>query len=689
MEKKMKKTLIKGLCATSLLVISNTYVPHIFAEDNIMMSNTEQTITSTWNAAPISFDSKTGTLSVESGEISIPGNINDFENTHLDSDNKILASSVKKIKFKGHVFAPVDSSNLFSGQKFPNLESIEGNLDTSRVTDMSLMFSGSEATSLDISNWDTSNVTNMSLMFANSYNLSNWQVETKKFVDTLNLSNWNTSNVTNMSHMFSSSLVKNLFVDNWNTANVTDMDGLFQNTDLTTLDLSNWDTRKASTYSIFQHMDYLDTLVLGEYSIFSNGNAQLPDTQTNSNLAYTGKWIRTVPAAPESSYASSTYFMKAYNGQTPGTYTREVAPTMGGSVTIQYLDTEGNVLSTSITKNGVLNDSYSTEKLTIQGYTLKEVKGDENGKFTEAAKQVQYIYKKNDESSPKKSSVLVKYSDEQNHILAPSQSLTGLIGEEYITEKLTLSGYDLKEIKGAASGKFTEGLQTITYIYQEKDSANLQELTGSNYTMTLGDKKPTIDNFNSTAKNTNGELIPVTVDFTNVDFTNPGIYEVRLTSKDTQTKTVYLRILEKEQTKIPVFRVYNANNGDHLYTDNRDEYQWLVDLGWKDESIAFNSVEKNYSQAIPVYRTYNPNSGEHFYTTNIDEYTDVANSGWQKEGIAFYTVPQKNGYPIYRVFNPNATGPGSHLFTNNKQEATNLIQLGWKQEGIAFYGLKE
>lgn len=615
MEKEMKKIVIKSLCVTSLLVVSNSYVPQIFAEDNVAMITTEQTVTSTWNTAPISFDPKTGTLTVESGEISIPGNINDFGNTHLDNDDKILASSVKKIKFKGHVFAPVDSSSLFSGQKFPNLESIEGNLDTSRVKNMSWMFSGSEATSLDISNWDTSNVTDMSVMFANSYNVSNWQIENKKFVDTLDLRNWNTANVTNMSLMFSSSLIKNLLVDNWDTTNVTNMEGLFQNTALTTLDLSNWDTRKASTYSIFQHMEYLDTLVLGEHSIFSNGNAQLPDTQTNSNLTYTGKWIRTIPIAPESSYASSTYFMKAYNGQAPGTYTRQVAPTMGGSVTVQYLDTEGNVLATTVTKNGVLNDNYSTEKLTIPGYTLEEIKGDESGKYTESAKQVQYIYKKNKDSSPKKSSVLVKYLDEQNHILAPSQSLTGIIGEEYITEKLTLSGYDLKEIKGISSGKFTEKPQTITYIYQEKDSANLQELTGSNYTMTLGDSKPTVENFNSIAKNKNGELIPVTVDFTDVDFANPGIYEVTLTSADMQTKTVYLRILDKEQTKIPVFRVYNANNGDHLYTDNRDEYQWLVDLGWKDESIAFNSVEKNYSQAVPVYRTYNPNSGEHFYTT--------------------------------------------------------------------------
>ncbi|MDH6365819.1 hypothetical protein M2139_002843 [Enterococcus sp. PF1-24] len=51
-------------------------------------------------------------------------------------------------------------------------------------------------------------------------------------------------------------------------------------------------------------------------------------------------------------------------------------------------------------------------------------------------------------------------------------------------------------------------------------------------------------------------------------------------------------------------------------------------------------------------------------------------------------VPKELGHAIYRVFNPNATGPGSHLFTKSRTEAEWLIGLGWRDEGIAFYSAR-
>ena len=65
--------------------------------------------------------------------------------------------------------------------------------NNTNVTNMSWMFAGSQATSLDLSSFDTSNVTNMSWMFAYSR------------ATTLDLSSFDTSNVTNMSGMFDSS----------------------------------------------------------------------------------------------------------------------------------------------------------------------------------------------------------------------------------------------------------------------------------------------------------------------------------------------------------------------------------------------------------------------------------------------------------------------------------------------------
>lgn len=138
----------------------------------------------------------------------------------------------------------------------------------------------------------------------------------------------------------------------------------------------------------------------------------------------------------------------------------------------------------------------------------------------------------------------------------------------------------------------------------------------------------------------------------------------------------------------PVYRVYNSNNGDHLYTTSTSEYDWLASIKWTTEGIAFQSVLSDYEGAVPVYRLYNPNSGEHFYTTSEDEYNSVSEAGWSKEQVGFYMAPKDTGDAVYRVFNPNATGPGSHFYTSNKTEADGLVNKGWKDEGIAFYSAK-
>lgn len=136
-------------------------------------------------------------------------------------------------------------------------------------------------------------------------------------------------------------------------------------------------------------------------------------------------------------------------------------------------------------------------------------------------------------------------------------------------------------------------------------------------------------------------------------------------------------------TAVPLYRAYNKNNGEHLYTASKAEYDHVVSLGWTAEGTAWNAASKGK----PVYRLYNPNSGEHFYTTNETEYNQVASHGWNKEGVVFYSAEDK-AVNVYRVFNPNAKDAGSHLYTVHSDEVNGLVKLGWKAEGIAFFGMK-
>ena len=134
---------------------------------------------------------------------------------------------------------------------------------------------------------------------------------------------------------------------------------------------------------------------------------------------------------------------------------------------------------------------------------------------------------------------------------------------------------------------------------------------------------------------------------------------------------------------VQLYRAYNPNSGEHLYTADKAEYDHLVSLGWKAEGNAWKAADKG----APVYRLYNPNSGEHFYTISESEYNDVAKAGWKKEGVAFYSDANK-GVEVYRLFNPNAKGAGSHHYTTLASERDDLIKAGWKYENVAFFGLK-
>ena len=129
--------------------------------------------------------------------------------------------------------------------------------------------------------------------------------------------------------------------------------------------------------------------------------------------------------------------------------------------------------------------------------------------------------------------------------------------------------------------------------------------------------------------------------------------------------------------KQSIYRLYNPNSGEHFYTVNEAEKNYLVSLGWHDEGVEFQSV----ADGVPVYRLYNPNTGDHHYTINKEERDYLTRLGWKAEGVAFYTKGTK---PVYRLYNPNAK-VGSHFFTQSESEKAHLEKLGWRFEGIAWY----
>ncbi len=69
-------------------------------------------------------------------------------------------------------------------------------------------------------------------------------------------------------------------------------------------------------------------------------------------------------------------------------------------------------------------------------------------------------------------------------------------------------------------------------------------------------------------------------------------------------------------------------NGDHFFTSNPEEvYEYLGKFGWRLEGVGFVAP----TSGSRVYRLYNSNSGEHIYTIGEKEKNNRVQAGWKYE----------------------------------------------------------
>src|SRR5690625_4952435 len=69
--------------------------------------------------------------------------------------------------------------------------------------------------------------------------------------------------------------------------------------------------------------------------------------------------------------------------------------------------------------------------------------------------------------------VTVEHVDEDGNELAPSEDLTGNVGDPYESQPEDIDGYDLVEEPDNADGEFTEDPQTVTYVYAPVEDEGL------------------------------------------------------------------------------------------------------------------------------------------------------------------------------------------------------------------------
>ena len=144
-----------------------------------------------------------------------------------------------------------------------------------------------------------------------------------------------------------------------------------------------------------------------------------------------------------------------------------------GGVTVNYLDNHGNRIETPDTITGTDNVGlpYTTTPKVIPNYTLIVVPGNANGTFTVDPITVNYIYKRDDAGD-----VVVEHIDENGNVpLETPEVLDGTekLGENYTTSSKVFDNYDLISVPSNATGTFTSGSQTVTYVYRRRDAGDV------------------------------------------------------------------------------------------------------------------------------------------------------------------------------------------------------------------------
>ncbi|HFI0394172.1 TPA: excalibur calcium-binding domain-containing protein [Streptococcus suis] len=131
----------------------------------------------------------------------------------------------------------------------------------------------------------------------------------------------------------------------------------------------------------------------------------------------------------------------------------------------------------------------------------------------------------------------------------------------------------------------------------------------------------------------------------------------------------------------PIYRLYNRQNGEHLYTTDANEKDVLYNQhGWGYEGIGWNAPDTG----TPVYRLYNAGLQNHLYTSDTNEVAVLtAKHGWTSDNNGQPVFYSGGTVPIYRVYNFKLRG--LHHWTTDLNEYNVLPSHGWSQEGVKFY----
>nr|WP_283092962.1 MucBP domain-containing protein [Planococcus sp. MSAK28401] len=167
------------------------------------------------------------------------------------------------------------------------------------------------------------------------------------------------------------------------------------------------------------------------------------------------------------------------------TYVYAKIASSNSSITVKYVDQEGNELAAPTTQVGAVGEAYSTEPIEVDGFELVEVPSNATGEFTEAPQTVTYVYQPV-QTPIETGTVVVNHVDEKGNALTEPELLSGEVGIDYTTEMKEFEGYVLITTPDNASGQFTNETQTVTYVYGPAEVPEVEGVIVVEYVDTEG-----------------------------------------------------------------------------------------------------------------------------------------------------------------------------------------------------------
>ncbi|MDO7805249.1 MucBP domain-containing protein [Lactiplantibacillus pentosus] len=148
------------------------------------------------------------------------------------------------------------------------------------------------------------------------------------------------------------------------------------------------------------------------------------------------------------------------------TYTKNATPVEQSTVTVNYVDEDGNTIKAATSQTLDNGSTYTVETPAIDGYTYKSADAALTG-TVDGNKTITLTYTKN--ATPvEQSTVTVNYVDEDGNTIKAATSQTLDNGSTYTVETPAIDGYTYKSADAALTGT-VDGNKTITLTYT-KDS---------------------------------------------------------------------------------------------------------------------------------------------------------------------------------------------------------------------------